>query len=187
MTALLGFLGILFIALPGISDIIFYRGLDINTRFAGQYFLTPIGMVFFAFCYALLLSVEYEKTERIARELEEQAVIAVEISKQKSEFFAAVNHQMKTPLTVIATDIERAREHIKKGNLEYGFSLMQEALQVTMKLADQVSGAITYARSHDESRAVKQSAFVTSIAMSKFNSVLIFTLLSVSLNFFRKT
>jgi signal transduction histidine kinase len=71
--------------------------------------MTPIGMVFFVFCYALVLSVEYAQTERAmwdAREKERQLAsenAALDrVSRLKTELMSTISHEARTPLAVLA-------------------------------------------------------------------------------------
>lgn len=60
----LSFAGVLVLGLLGANDILYYRGIVLIAPVAGQFFMAPIGMVFFVFCYAMVLSVEHAQTER---------------------------------------------------------------------------------------------------------------------------
>jgi signal transduction histidine kinase len=97
------------------------------------------------------------------RELEEQAMITVEASRAKSEFLETMNHEMKTPLTIIATDIQLAESHIDTGDYDAARKLMREAWQETMLVADTVTGAVTFARSRDSSNTIEYIDFAALI------------------------
>lgn len=106
----LSFVGVLVLGLLGANDILYYRGVVLVPPVAGQFFMAPIGMVFFVFCYALALSVEYAETERAmwdAREKERQ--LAAEnaaldrVNRLKTELMTTISHEARTPLAVLAS------------------------------------------------------------------------------------
>ncbi|GHV33048.1 hypothetical protein FACS18949_05990 [Clostridia bacterium] len=73
MKHLLAFFGVMGIAFPGLYDILYYRNIVLFERLIGHQFISPIGMMFFVFCYALVVAIKYAETERamlIARESE---------------------------------------------------------------------------------------------------------------------
>jgi hypothetical protein len=126
MKHLLAFLGVLAIGATGISDIIFYRGVELGTRFLGQYFVTPIGMVFFIFCYALVVSLEYAETERWAEEL-----------TAKTDFYRRMSHDLRTPLTKVSTNIQTARRRPEEAE-----ELLTKSQDEIMKMAEMIGNAL---------------------------------------------
>ena len=135
----------------------------ISTLFINSTIAVQIGMTFmlsrrFGVLYTQLkqsnIVLESTVKER-TRELEEQTVIAVEASRAKSEFLATINHEMKTPLTIIATDIELAEGYVEDGNFDTAKKLMREAWQETMQMADHVTRTIGFSRSHELSRVMQ--------------------------------
>ena len=77
----------------------------------------------------------------------------------KSEFLATMSHEMKTPLTIIATDIQLAERHIDKGQLDEAKELIKEAWQETMHLGNHVTGALAFARSQELSKTMEYIDF----------------------------
>jgi signal transduction histidine kinase len=100
---LLAFLGVLATGAAGLSDIIFYRGVEIGARFLGQYFVTPIGLVFFIFCYALVVSLEYAETERREQQLAAENASLDRMDKLKTKLMETISHEARTPLAVLAS------------------------------------------------------------------------------------
>ena len=120
---ILGFVGLFVITLFTINDVtdhIRILGLADVGGFIGSLgvqFTAPVGMVFFVFCYALLLALRYADTEKQALEasIREKALAAENatldnLSRMKSEYMSNLTHETKTPLTVISTHVQQARE-----------------------------------------------------------------------------
>jgi len=79
--------------------------------------------------------------------LKRQTEIARNASAAKSEFLVLMSHEMKTPLTVITTDIQLAENNIEE-NKEEAKMLLQDAWQETMRLADHVTKMLAFTRNH---------------------------------------
>lgn len=106
----LSFAGVLVLGLLGTNDILYYRGIILVPPIAGQFFMAPAGMVFFVFCYALVLSVEYAETERamLDAQVKEQALVAENatldrINRLKTDLMTTISHEARTPLAVLAS------------------------------------------------------------------------------------
>jgi len=106
----LSFAGVLILGLLGANDILYYRGIVLIPPVAGQFFMAPIGMVFFVFCYSLALSVEYAETERAMRDAQEKRrQLAAEnaaldrVNRLKTELMTTISHEARTPLAVLAS------------------------------------------------------------------------------------
>lgn len=104
------FIGILVLGVLGANDILYYRGFVLIPPISGQFFMTPIGMVFFVFCYALVLSIEYAETERsmIASKEREQCLATENatldrMNHLRSELMETISHEARTPLAVLAS------------------------------------------------------------------------------------
>ncbi len=61
---LLAFLGVLLVCLFGLNDMLYHNYLPSLSVLAGQSFTAPIAMLFFVFCYGLVVSLEYAETQR---------------------------------------------------------------------------------------------------------------------------
>lgn len=99
----LSFSGVLALGLLGINDVLYYRGIVIIPPIAGQFYMAPIGMIFFVFCFALRLSIEYDETERAAREAHEKNVVLDRMDRLKTELMTTISHESRTPLAVLSS------------------------------------------------------------------------------------
>jgi len=120
---ILAFVGLLVITLFTVNDVVGHiriLGLaEVGGFFAnlGIQFTAPVGMVFFVFCYALLLALRYADTEKQAMEasIREEALVAENatldsLSRMKSVYMSNLSHETKTPLAVISGHVQQARE-----------------------------------------------------------------------------
>ena len=62
------------------------------------------------------------------------------------EMVGHISHEMKTPLTIIATDIQLAEQLINDGKLNDAKELMREAWQETMQTANLVTDTLSFSR-----------------------------------------
>ncbi|MCL2124801.1 MAG: winged helix-turn-helix domain-containing protein [Oscillospiraceae bacterium] len=89
----LSFVGLLVIGLFGLNDILMRFGLKLFGLISGQGFTAPLGMLFFVFCYTLVISLEYAETERRENKLateqmtqENMNQLRVDLMLQPKEF-----------------------------------------------------------------------------------------------------
>jgi signal transduction histidine kinase len=124
----LSFIGILVVGLFGLNDILYYRGVAWTLRIGGHYFMTPIGMAFFVFCFALVLSIEYAETERREEEL-----------TRKTDFYRRMAHDLLTPLTKVSTNIQIAglQDETDHERLEKS---QEEIMRIAAMINDALSG-----------------------------------------------
>jgi|GEM_PF-1488288 len=126
--------GTLIVCLSGVFEIVGFVFLfdllpfRVSTLFINSTIAVQIGMTFmlsqrFGVLYTQLkqsnIILEATVKER-TRELEEQTAIAVEASKAKSEFLAAISHDLKTPLSVMSVNLETLSAHAQtQSNAQY--------------------------------------------------------------------
>ena len=99
--------------------------------------------------------VRIESTIADLRKAEEQTLLMENLNRTKSEFYGNISHHMKTPLTIIATDIQLAEQFTNEGNIEGAKELMREAWQETMQMANLVTEAIILARGQEVSKPME--------------------------------
>ena len=120
----IAFIGIFAVSLFAFFDLISYMPgplypltLIISLERAwGMRFTTPVGMVFFVFCYALLLAMQNAKTKRREEELTMQTELLHKLNRRKTEFLQDIDHELRTPLAVVSTGIEVITEQTNKGD-----------------------------------------------------------------------
>ena len=66
------------------------------------------------------------------------------------EMVGNISHEMKTPLTIIAADIQLAEQFIDDGNIGGAKELMREAWEETMQTANLVTDALSFSRTRNE-------------------------------------
>ena len=89
------------------------------------------------------------KNIQAERRLSEEKTLLESLNRTKSEFFGNISHEMKTPLTIIATDIQLAEQFLNDGNIDGAKELMREAWQETMQTADLVTDALVLSRGQE--------------------------------------
>jgi signal transduction histidine kinase len=122
--------------------------------------------MFLLLSQGLLLSVSYSETkqreEKLAeqtesyrlkeRQLIEEKALLESLNHTKSIFFSNVNHEMKTPLTIIATNIQIAEQFMDQNKITGAKELMRDAWQETMKMADIVTDSLEFARNQETAK-----------------------------------
>ncbi|MGL6201571.1 MAG: sensor histidine kinase [Lachnospiraceae bacterium] len=114
---LLAFLGIVIFGLLIVSDLLLGGRMFINIHTRS----VSIGMMFFAFCYALVLSLEMAETnQRLDKisisetELRETNEMLMRLDRTKAAFLGNISHEMKTPLAVMSIGAGRTLRQIKR-------------------------------------------------------------------------
>jgi signal transduction histidine kinase len=121
---ILAFIGLLVLAVFGVADVFSHMLVPLHIVRIPFFFLhlglrfnAIVGMVFFVFCYALLLALRYAETERAAAENERLAleastreqITAAEnaalerVNHLRAEIIETISHEARTPLAVLAS------------------------------------------------------------------------------------
>jgi len=103
--------------------------------------------LFLALCQCVMLSAGYAKGKRREEELSTKTELLNRLNRTKTEFLQDMSHEMKAPLTVIATGIDYADRQIKKesGDLSEAGSALETVRDETQRLGRMVSGMVDLA------------------------------------------
>ncbi|MDL2205544.1 sensor histidine kinase [Eubacteriales bacterium OttesenSCG-928-N13] len=115
--------------------------------------------LFFFFTQMVLLTVEFSETRKHGREMADSNVLLENLNRVKSELFSNISHEIKTPLTVIATDISLSERHIQRGEYDEAMQLLDNAHAEVMHTADFVGDALHFARNQESVRKMKNFDF----------------------------
>ena len=90
------------------------------------------------------------------------------------EMVGNISHEMKTPLTIIAADIQIAEQFIDDGNIAGAKELLREAWQETMQTANLVTDALTFSRGRNELKPMENfsSGTIIEATLAIFEPVL---------------
>jgi signal transduction histidine kinase len=146
---LLAFIGLLVMWVLTVNDILFHNSMPVIQSVWGMRFTAPVGMVFFVFCYALLLALKYAETERVALEsrIKEQALtvdnaMLDSLNRIKNDFLANISHEMRTPLTIMSGYAQQTRKEIENNEVNeettQNLRVIQSEAYRLAELADQV-------------------------------------------------
>jgi signal transduction histidine kinase len=108
---------------------------------------------------AVMLSHSYGEAKQRERELAAEKSMTENLARIKNEFFGNISHEMQTPLTVIATDIELAEINIGAANYDEARFLMREALTETMQLGGLVADTLSFARGQETAKPMSRIDF----------------------------
>ena len=97
------------------------------------------------------------------RKLSEEKSLLESLNRTKSEFYGNISHELKTPLTIIVTDMELAEQFIDEGNIDSAKELIREACHKGMQTADIITDALAFARGQEVSRAMEYMDFSNAI------------------------
>ena len=112
---------------------------------------------------AVLLSQGYGEAKRNEKELAEQKSLLESLNRTKSEFFGNISHEMKTPLTIVTTNMELAEQYIDDGNIDEAKELVRETCREAMQMANLVTDSLAFARRQETSRQMEYFDFGTVI------------------------
>ncbi len=122
---LLALIGLLVLLLFGINDFFYNHNLPSFGPVWGMYFTAPIGMVFFVFCYALLLALDNTEAEQAALEahlreenLTNQNAALDRLNLLKNELMATVSHETRTSLAVLSGYTELIAKDLRRKGVD---------------------------------------------------------------------
>ncbi len=180
---ILGFAGFLVLGLCGINDLFDNANLFLMFGFTGHLATTPVGMVFFVFCYSMVNAIEYAETRRREEALAERYALLDGLNRTKTEFLQDMGHEMRAPLTVIATGIDAADMLLRKGEAEReeAKGILGTIRDETQRIGRMVSGMISLAnmsgiaenrRRVDFAALLERSAEASRLMLEKRNTAL---------------
>ena len=108
-------------------------------------------------CYInIKMVLDAAKLSQSERTLAAEKLLLENLNRTKSEFYGNISHEMKTPLTIIATDIQLAEQYIDEGNFQNAKELIREAWQETMQAANFVTDALAFSRGLETSKPMER-------------------------------
>jgi len=155
----LAFMGLLVIMIFTANDVLYHTRIPILINMRGflpawgVHFTAPIGIVFFVFCYALLLALKYAETERQAMDasIREKTVTAENaalenLSRVKTGFLQDIKHEVRNPLHVISLGVDYVNEYFEpKGNAEEAGLVLATMQNEALRLGRMVEGMVELA------------------------------------------
>jgi signal transduction histidine kinase len=102
----LGLTGLLVFLVFAVHDILVYLGLIDYVFDTEGIFAAPIGMTFFVLCYTFLISMDYAESKRREMSLIERNTRQDNLIRIRTGLFRNIAHDMKTPLTIISSEIQ---------------------------------------------------------------------------------
>jgi len=140
-----------------------FIGFTTKAFFDSLMFMTGLVLsLFLVMVQSMVLARRYTdalRFEEEARILAQEKVLLENLTRKKSELYGNISHEMKTPLTIIATDIQLAEQFMDEGNPESARELMREAWQETMQTANRVTDALAFARGQETSKPMEYIDF----------------------------
>ena len=129
---------------------------NILQKYFFDHLLFMTGMVadlFLLMAQALILSQQFVVFQESEQSLEEKNEALDRLSSMKTEILQNLNHDLKTPLTVIATDVMNAMDMLEFGiNEEQMRENLENAEREIMRMSRMVSNAVKISSAHDSTR-----------------------------------
>ena len=106
----LSFVGILILGGLALNDILYHQNIVIIPPINGHFFMAPIGMVFFVFCYSLAMSARHAETEKAMmdaqeneRQLANKNATLDHMNMLKEKLMSTISHEARTPLAILSS------------------------------------------------------------------------------------
>ena len=131
----------------------------------------------------IMLTIGYVETKQREEELIERTAFLEKLNRIKMEFLQDMSHEMKTPLTVIATGIDYADRQLKKesGNLVKASSAIETAQNEVQRLGRMVGGMVKVATIKDISENRERIDFAALLRESTESFLLVLERQNVNL------
>jgi len=188
----LAFMGFIIIVIFTANDVIYHARIPFLIEMRGflpswgVHFTAPIGIVFFVFCYALLLALRYADTERQAMEanmreeaiimeanIREEAIIAEKaalenLSQVKTGFLQDIKHEIRNPLHVISLGMDYVNQYFEpKDNPDEAKQVLLTIQNEALRMGRMVEGMVEMANmagSHTRRKKIDFAMLITTCA-----------------------
>jgi signal transduction histidine kinase len=111
----LGFMGLLVFLVFAVHDILVYLNVIEYIFDTDGIFTAPIGMTFFVLCYTFLISMDYTESKHREASLIERNAGQDNLIRIRTGLFRNIAHDLKTPLTIISSEIQNIADLIDFG------------------------------------------------------------------------
>ena len=103
--------------------------------------------MFLMLSQCMILSISFTETKHREEVLTERNVFLNNLNRMKTEFLQDMSHEMKAPLTLIATGIDYTEREIKKedGNLPKAITVLDKIQNETQRLGRMINGMLKLA------------------------------------------
>jgi signal transduction histidine kinase len=121
------------------------------------FYMTPVlNNMYMIMVQSLILARQYSETQEAEQTLEEKNAILDRLNSMKNEFFQNMNHNLKTPLTVVSTDVLNATDLLDYGmNEDEMRQSLIHAQQEIMNMARIVDSAMKHSAMQDNKQEIE--------------------------------
>jgi len=108
------------------------------------YIQSVASYLFLVLSQCMILSISYAETKQREEFLTERNTLLGNLNRLKTEFLQDMSHEMKSPLTLIATGIDFTDREIKKknGNLSKAITVLEKIQNETQRLGRMIDGML---------------------------------------------